>query len=176
MSERSLSPTKSGVALALKLPTASTCFARTVNDSPWVVVDANVIAKLFVEEELTDNAGALFAGPTLTTAPDFIAVEVANIFRKKVRGGELTEAEALAALELLPSLARLQPVAPLTPTAFSISVTHNRSFYDSVYVALALREACSLISADRKLINALRSHYPGTLVWLGDLPSSDGSR
>lgn len=142
-----------------------------MNANQWVVVDANVVAKLFVEEDLSANANVLFSGSTLTSAPDFIAVEVANVLRKKVRGGELAEVEALEALEQISALVRLHPVAPLTPTAFTISVTHNRSFYDSVYVALALREACTLVTADAKLINALSRHYADALVWLGDLPS-----
>jgi predicted nucleic acid-binding protein len=143
-----------------------------VNASGWVVVDANVLAKLFVEEALSENARALVSGQILAMAPDFIAVEVANVFRKKIRQGELTENEALLALEQVPDLVSLLPVTPLTPAALSISVTHHRSFYDSLYVALALREGCQFVTADEKLINALHSHYPDTMVWLGEVALS----
>jgi predicted nucleic acid-binding protein len=143
-----------------------------VNDSGSVVIDANVLVKLFVEETLTQNARVLANGPLLGIAPDFIAVELANVFRKKILRGELTEDEALLAIDQIPSLVRLRPVAPLTSAALAISVTHNRSFYDSLYLALAIREGCTLVSADERLINALKPHYPDTLVWLGDLPTS----
>jgi predicted nucleic acid-binding protein len=44
-------------------------------------------------------------------------------------------------------------------------VDWDRSFYDSLYVALALATKTELITADERLVNALGSRFP--VRWLG---------
>ena len=46
----------------------------------------------------------------------------------------------------------------------------GRSFYDSLYVALAERADCTLVTADRKLYNALREgDLAGRLTWVEEI-------
>jgi predicted nucleic acid-binding protein len=49
--------------------------------------------------------------------------------------------------------------------ALRIAVTFERSFYDSLYVALAMSTKTELITADERLVNALGSRFP--VRWLG---------
>ena len=143
-----------------------------MNASPQiVVVDANVCAKVFLEEENADKARALFSSNVLAVAPDFIAVEVGSVFRKKILDHSMTEADALLALEQVPTLVRLQSSARLAPMGLAIALTHRRSFYDSLYVALAVQESCEFVTGDDRLINSIGQYYPGTFRRLLDLPS-----
>ncbi len=45
----------------------------------------------------------------------------------------------------------------------------DRSIYDSLYVALALRERCKLVTADRRLYNALSLAFSDTMLWVEDI-------
>jgi predicted nucleic acid-binding protein len=49
--------------------------------------------------------------------------------------------------------------------AFSIAATFNRTVYDSLYVALAVRSKADLVTADERLANALAARLP--VKWLG---------
>ena len=60
------------------------------------VVDASVLIKWVMQEEGSDAAIRLIAGPTLS-APDLLMSECANILWKKVHREELTHEEAMLA-------------------------------------------------------------------------------
>jgi len=51
--------------------------------------------------------------------------------------------------------------------AFSIVATFDRSFYDSLYVALAVRLKAELVTAGERLAKALAAHLP--VKWLRSL-------
>jgi predicted nucleic acid-binding protein len=53
----------------------------------------------------------------------------------------------------------------LLEEAFSIALTFDRTVYDSLYVALAVRLKADLVTADERLANALAAHLP--VKWLG---------
>ena len=54
---------------------------------------------------------------------------------------------------------------PLLDSAFAIAQQYNRSFYESLYVALAVAQQATLITADEKLANATAAYLPAK--WLG---------
>jgi predicted nucleic acid-binding protein len=58
-------------------------------------------------------------------------------------------------------------VTDLLEDAYALAVQHQRTVYDTLYVALALREGCSFVTADEKLANALSSSV-SSVVWLGN--------
>lgn len=58
---------------------------------------------------------------------------------------------------------------PLFYRAIDISSQTRSAFYDTLYVALAEREGCELITADTKLIHNLQPHFP-FIVPLSSLP------
>ena len=45
------------------------------------------------------------------------------------------------------------------PRAYAISSQMRIGVYDCLYVALAEREACELLTADSKMINALKMQF-----------------
>jgi len=55
------------------------------------------------------------------------------------------------------------PSEPLIEAAFVIAHHYNRSFYDSLYVALAVTRRATLVTADEKLAD----HLP--VKWIGSL-------
>jgi predicted nucleic acid-binding protein len=95
-----------------------------------------------------------------------------NILWKKVRRGELTRAEAdsiLAQLPLLP-LTRHEAL-PLLAAAFDIANQTQRTVYDCLYLALAVRLAARMVTADQRFFNALATTpWAAYLCWVADVP------
>ncbi|MBI4698316.1 MAG: type II toxin-antitoxin system VapC family toxin, partial [Nitrospirae bacterium] len=58
----------------------------------------------------------------------------------------------------------------LMTDALSIAHESRRSFYDSLYLALAKTSGCRMVTADLKLYNALK-HGPlkKTILWIEDV-------
>ena len=54
--------------------------------------------------------------------------------------------------------------ANLFADAYNIATQHNRSVYDSLYIALAQREKCTFVTADEKLFNAVGTQLPVTFL------------
>ena len=59
--------------------------------------------------------------------------------------------------------------APLIARAIAISSRTRSGYYDCLYVALAEREGCQLITADQKSVNNLAPDFP-FIVPLATLP------
>jgi predicted nucleic acid-binding protein len=57
------------------------------------------------------------------------------------------------------------PTSGLIERSLQITISCDRSFYDSLYVALALATRTDLVTADERLVNALGSRFP--VRWLG---------
>ncbi len=54
--------------------------------------------------------------------------------------------------------------------AFGIACLTWRTFNDSLYIALAERTTCKMVTADRKLLNALeKSQFHRRLLWVEDI-------
>jgi predicted nucleic acid-binding protein len=63
----------------------------------------------------------------------------------------------------------LHPYLPLLPRAFAIASTAKIGVYDCLYVALAEREGCELLTADDRLIRSLQPIFP-FITSLASLP------
>lgn len=135
------------------------------------VVDANVAIKWVLPEIHSDAARRLLVSKPKLNAPDLIWAEAGNIVWKRWRQGEVPEAQATALLRDIRQLPiEIQPSEPLMDAAWEVASTFNRSFYDSLYLALAIREGCSLVTADLRLYNALQgSTLAHRLLWIGDV-------
>jgi predicted nucleic acid-binding protein len=139
------------------------------------VVDANVAAKWLLPaagEGLIEQANHLVElhvrRELLLLAPDFIEAEIGNALWKAARRNRISAAEAANSLRRFSNLAiQVVPASDLLVQAMQIAVTCDRSFYDSLYVALALATETQLITADERLVNALGSRFP--VRWLGAL-------
>ena len=101
-------------------------------------------------------------------APEFLLAEVGNVIWKKERFQGLDPAEAYQAIQIVSALPfTLIPTAELLDEAYGLAIAHQRTVYDCLYLALSLREQCPFKTADEKLYNAVRSHFPNVL-WLRD--------
>jgi predicted nucleic acid-binding protein len=135
------------------------------------VVDASVGIKWFVPEIHSDAARRLLLEDNILLVPDLFFPEVGNILWKRVRRGEDTPAivkQTLAEFNTVPL--EIYDSQPLTPAALEIALQNNRTVYDSLYLALAILNQCSMVTADLKLFNALAgSSFANNIVWVETL-------
>ncbi len=122
------------------------------------------------EEEHSANARALSKLNDSLLAPDLLVAEVGSVFLKKIRAGLMTIDAFVEALDAIDRYLQLAPTSRAFYPALALASDHNRSFYDSLYVALALHEGCRFVTADLKLYNGLKHALPETMLWIGDVP------
>ncbi len=136
-----------------------------------VVVDASVVAKWFISEEYSDAALRLLDSEDELIAPDLLYAEFGNILWKKQRRGELQMTQAIKMMALLRRAPiRLYASESLAESALAIGCELARSFYDSLYLALAVSRSCELVTADRRLYNGLQgTRLQARLSWIGVL-------
>jgi predicted nucleic acid-binding protein len=134
------------------------------------VVDASVAIKWWVPE--VHSADALrYLDPDIgREAPDLLLAEAGNILWKKVNRGELTRAEAEGiAADLVQADVVIHPVGPLLVVSLRIALETGRSSYDCAYLALAEAIGAAVVTADRRLYNALQGGpYASLIHWIED--------
>jgi predicted nucleic acid-binding protein len=128
------------------------------------VLDSNVALKWVLPERDSDKARRLRAGYKQQIhellAPDVFPIEVAHALARSERRGIITSAQGPSFLaDILTSQPRLDPYIPLLWRAFAISAQARIGVYDCLYVALAEREGCQLVTADDRLIRALQPNF-----------------
>lgn len=138
------------------------------------VVDTSVAAKWFLDEPNAAQALRLLDDRWELHAPDFLDLELDHLLAKRFRRGELTRAEAAsirAAFAEFPI--RRHDFHELQDAAFDLACRHQRGIYDALFVALALYLGARLVTADRRLYDALsdRPGIDGSLLWVGELGS-----
>ena len=136
-----------------------------------IVVDASVVVKWLLPEIHSEAARRLLADDLQLWAPDLVWAEIGSVLWKRWRRGELP-ADVVAAL--LRDFRRLpldvHPSEPLLQAAWEVAHALDRSFYDSLYLALAATLECPLVTADPKLWNALQGGLTrASLVWVEDV-------
>ena len=137
-----------------------------------LVVDSSVIIKWWVPEVHSIDA-LRYLDPDLDRdAPELLLAEMSNILWKKVGRGELTQAEAdKIAKDLEQADINLHPMSSLFRPGLSIALATGRSAYDSIYLALADSFSTRLVTADRRLYNALQGGpYAHLVLWIEDGP------
>lgn len=139
-----------------------------------LVVDSSVVIKFLTVEPFSTEARRILAdyqgGELTLIAPDLIDAEVGNIIWKKHVLQGLDAADAQLLLDTYRTLTiQLTPTRTLLNAAYQLAVTHRRTVYDMLYVALSLNENCQFVTADEKLVNALAGTVPN-VVWLANWP------
>lgn len=136
-----------------------------------IVVDASVAVKWFVPEVHSDRAKRLLQGDFELLAPDLILAEVGNVLWKKTRRGEIsveTGGNILRDFKRFPI--RVYDSAELAELAWDLAIHFDRTFYDSLYLALARSLDCSLATADRRFYNSLQETLlVNSMLWVEDL-------
>ncbi len=120
-----------------------------------VVVDASIVAKWLVPEDLSSQALAL-RGRYDFAAPDLLHAELANILWKKVRRGEISEDEALAGLHVFAHAEfLLEKCETLIRQALQLACQIDHPAYDCFYLCLAAKLDTVLVTADDRLLRRL---------------------
>ena len=130
-------------------------------DMEKIVADASVIAKFFINEIYSEKAQKLrdsfILGQTSLIEPSLLFYEVMNAMLyskvKKFTDDEL-KIIAKALVNYTFELFDLNEI--LAKKAVDIAVEYSISFYDAVYVALAITTNSKLYTADEKLLRATK--------------------
>jgi predicted nucleic acid-binding protein len=135
------------------------------------VVDASVAVKWFVPEIHSEHALRLLRKRFDLQAPELIQAEFGNILWKKCRAGELdgtTAGEILGSFKRSPLV--VHPHGALLKLAWEIALKHRQTFYDCLYLALAMAEKARMVTADRKFYEALAgTSSERHLLWIEDV-------
>jgi predicted nucleic acid-binding protein len=138
-----------------------------------LVIDASVLIKFYVPEVLFDRAERLLAkvekGDIELSAPDLIYPEVGNILWKKQRLKEITHSEVEEITDAILSFPlKIEASKPLLPLALDIAIACGITVYDAIYVSLAKVYETAMMTADRKLVDALvKTKLKDAITWLG---------
>lgn len=134
-----------------------------------LVVDANVVAKLYLkDEQYTDKADLLFSrfrrGEIHLVAPRLITYEVPAAIKRgavKAKASEGIWRAAIQSFELLESKGLfIFDDSDAKYEAMRLAIKYGRSYYDALYLLLAEDLECPLITADDRLFRALHEQVP----------------
>jgi predicted nucleic acid-binding protein len=138
------------------------------------VIDTSVDVKTYVQEPDSGTEVRLrdeyHQGLHQLIAPDIFPTEMCNVLVILERSGKIKPGDAdLFFGQFLSQLPPLVSAVPLLPRALEIAKQFRQTVYDCLYVALAEREGCELVTADDKLAKAVQSALP-FVVPLSTLP------
>lgn len=137
-----------------------------------VVVDSSVAPKWWFDEIQATEASLLRGGNIQLLAPDLLIAELTNVVVQKVRAGRVSNQRALEVLNLIDEMKLvLIGSSGLKELALDLAVRFHPSAYDCLYAALAIREDCPVVTADRRFYDALVPHFPANILWIEDLPA-----
>jgi predicted nucleic acid-binding protein len=119
-----------------------------------IVADANLIAYLVLPGERTEQAEAVLEADPVWAVPVLWASEMRSVLSHYVRAGELTIAQASAAMDRAARLidGREGPVESREVLMFASK--SGCSSYDCEYVALAMSLGVSLVTSDKAVLRA----------------------
>ncbi len=128
------------------------------------VLDSNISLKWVLTEADSDKARLLRTefqnGIHELIAPDVFPVEVAHGLAKAERRGVIPQNDADRLLtNVLSSPPRFHPYLPMLKRALDIASPARIGVYDCLYVALAEREGCELLTADDRLVRTLQATF-----------------
>lgn len=135
------------------------------------VVDASVAAKWFApDEEHADAAFTLLEDNPRLHAPDFLLLELDNLFSKWARRGIVTadESEEMRR-ELRKQTIIYYPFAEMQDHAFGLANETGRSLYDCLYLALAILIDGVMVTAYQRFHDDLaNTPLAGRVAWVGE--------
>jgi len=138
------------------------------------IIDSSVAFKWVVPELHSDKAILLRNDARNAIhelyAPDVFPAEVGHALTRAERQKRITVGQALALWnDVMSTPPSLVATLPLLPRAIALSSAMRIGVYDCLYVALAERERCELITPDDKLLKNLQTRFP-FIISLKSLP------
>ncbi|TAN46007.1 MAG: PIN domain-containing protein [Nitrospirae bacterium] len=136
------------------------------------VVDASVAIKWYMPEVHSEEAFRLLSPKFELYVPDLLFSEIGNILWKRRIKDELSHEKAMTIIAAVNDVSfNIVSSQSLMSNTLNIACKHQRSFYDSVYIAIAQTRNCPMVTADLKLYNALKSGSLKKLImWVKDIP------
>lgn len=128
----------------------------------WVV-DASVAVKWVIMEDGREEARRFLLTNDDLIAPEFLVVEVANVLRKKIARRQFAATNGVRALEGVQSaIGMFVPDRLLAAEAFSLAERLQHSVYDCLYLACAVRNDATMLTADTKFLEKLALYPEGS--------------
>ncbi|HEV2107311.1 MAG TPA: type II toxin-antitoxin system VapC family toxin [Thermomicrobiales bacterium] len=150
--------------------------ATSVRERPPLVVDASVVVKWLLPEELSARAHALLDAAVreermLAGVPS-LPVDVAQVIHQRGRRGDLTPSETDAALDLLGRLAiATDPPPEIIREAVAFARDSGiKQLHDAQQIVLARLLTADLWTADPRLYKNTAGVIPW-VRWVGDFES-----
>jgi predicted nucleic acid-binding protein len=130
-----------------------------------LVVDCSVAIKWVLDEagaaeaiELLESHGR---GEVTLVAPDLLRLEAASLLARRTRNKRSSPLEATRSYEFVAAaMPHLFPSQQLLPQALQIAFANQLSLWDAIYISLAIRLDCPLITADNRLIRSATGFFP----------------
>jgi predicted nucleic acid-binding protein len=123
-----------------------------------IIVDASVAVKWVCEERASDQAAGLLRRDDLA-APALWLAEAANALWRKAESGELSPAQAEDRVaELANAPVAVLPIEADLLQAIAIAIELHHPVYDCLYLAAAVREGGSVVTADARFSRVAGSH------------------
>ncbi len=120
----------------------------------WVLPEADDAKAISIRDEYRQGIHELLS-------PDVFPVEVAHSLAKAERRGQIKHGEGSRKMaDVFTYMPDLHPYLPLLPKAFAIASLFRIGVYDCLYVVLAEREGCEMLTADERLVRALHATFP----------------
>ncbi len=134
------------------------------------VIDASVIAAAVFPEQFSEAARSLLLSDCSLHAPGLVVSEVTNVIWKRRMRDEIDDTEAVGLLGDFRSLPlQITSSDDLIESALELAMGTGRTVYDCLYLALAVKTRSVMVSADKRLVNALGgSPFEKHIAWIGD--------
>lgn len=130
-----------------------------------IVIDASVAIKWVLAEPDREEAVRLLdayeSGSVDLIAPAVIVEEVASALSKRCRGGHITARQSERAFQGF-EIRRPVLIENDVPGGLALSLQHKLSFWDCLYLSLAMDQRSDLVTADQRFHRAAARHYPFT--------------
>ena len=118
-----------------------------------IVLDASVAANIILRTDLAPALIEKLGQGRLVIAPTLFHSEIANTLWKYVRCGDLDKDTALARYaEAVGLVDAFEADEALATEALSAAIRYNHPVYDLLYVILARRHGCRVLTVDKRLI------------------------